>query len=232
MARKEEFFPVDTMGGRIQQLRDNKGYGRAYFHTLLFPTVDLNDNSRQKTVHNWESGKTYPDYDTLRKICVVLNCDANYLLTMQDTPRKETTDISSATGLSNNAADILCSTKSDPYYSALISGIIESKHFPALLENLESAAKCKESAHVKFVNEYADIMQELIHGLEKMSDTDLIAEYEPNSHLYLNDSSFDKTLSVLSEFAPNMTALNRNDAVKFYLQEAQHSFRQAAEDAI
>lgn len=172
--------------------------------------------------------------DTLIKLCKHFNVSADWLLGLSQTRSVDENIqcVCATTGLSNNAVDILCSIKSDPYYSMIISGIIESKHFPALLENLESALKCRESTHVKFVNEYADMIQELARSLEKISGTDLIAEYEPNIQLLLNDSVFDKTLSDLSELAPNMTALNRNDAVKFYLQEAQHSFRQAAEDAI
>lgn len=221
-------YNLFSIGKRIRAERKSAGFKSASnFAERL--------NIGRSQMEQIEQGKRLPDLDTLTKMAEIFNCEIGYLLCEQGYEECKTrlkTDIQKETGLSNNAVDILCSIKSDPYYSMIISGIIESKHFPALLENLESAVKCKESAHVKFVNQYANVMQELVHNLEKMSGKELIAEYEPNSHLYLDDSSFDKTLSVLSEFAPNMTALNRNDAVKFYLQEAQHSFRQAAEDAI
>lgn len=232
MAREEMVFPIQTTGGRIQNLRKEKGYDRATFHALIYPNDSLSNDSRQKTVHNWESGKTSPDYETLRKMCSLLDCDSDYLLCMQETPRKATIDIQNATGLSASAADILRSMQSSAHRAAILSGLIESSHFSELLESLESAIKCKEPACIKFVNEYANSMQALIRNFEKASGTSIIDEYTPNTMLRLKDSSFDETMSFLSEVAPNLTALSRNDAVKFFLQEAQHSFRQAAEDAI
>lgn len=38
--------------------------------------------------------------------------------------------------------------------------------------------------------------------------------------------------STLSVLAPNMTAISREDAIKLHLQEAQYSFRRAAEEVI
>ena len=88
MAREERIFPIETMGGRLQSLRKSKGYDRVVFHALVCPDVPLEKDSRQKTVHNWESGKTSPDYDTLKKMCRILDCDTDYLLCMQESPRK------------------------------------------------------------------------------------------------------------------------------------------------
>lgn len=232
MAREERIFPIETMGGRLQSLRKSKGYGRVAFHTLVCPDVPLEKDSRQKTVHNWESGKTSPDYDTLKRMCRILDCDTDYLLCMQESPRKETADISSATGLSEKAADYLRALKNEPYKIEILNGLILSEHFPAMLEQLEAAVECKEPVRVKFVKNAADDVQKVISGIEALSGQKITESYVPNCELTLDSKQFDKALSTLSVLAPNMTAISREDAIKLHLQEAQYSFRRAAEEVI
>ena len=232
MAREERIFPIETMGGRLQSLRKSKGYDRVVFHALVCPDVPLEKDSRQKTVHNWESGKTSPDYDTLKKMCRILDCDTDYLLCMQESPRKETADISSATGLSEKAADYLRTLKNEPYKTEILNGLILSEHFSAMMEQLEAAVECREPAHAKFVKEYADDVQKIINELETLSGQEITESYIPNRELTLDSKRFDEALSTLSVLAPNMTAISREDAIKPHLQEAQYSFRRAAEEVI
>lgn len=111
MAREERIFPIETMGGRLQSLRKSKGYDRVVFHALVCPDVPLEKDSRQKTVHNWESGKTSPDYDTLKK-CAAFRLRSQIIcFVCRNLQERKSADISSATGLSEKAADYLRTLK-------------------------------------------------------------------------------------------------------------------------
>lgn len=55
----------------------------------------------------------YPRVEEILKMCEVLECDSDYLLGLQPHPRKETTDICSATGLSPAAVASLKVRKQD-----------------------------------------------------------------------------------------------------------------------
>lgn len=55
----------------------------------------------------------YPRVEEILKMCEVLECDSDYLLGLQPHPRKETTDICSATGLSPAAVAALKARKQD-----------------------------------------------------------------------------------------------------------------------
>lgn len=151
---------------------------------------------------------------------------------MQESPRKETADISSATGLSEKAADYLRTLKNEPYKTEILNGLILSEHFSAMMEQLEAAVECREPAHAKFVKEYADDVQKIINELETLSGQEITESYIPNRELTLDSKRFDEALSTLSVLAPNMTAISREDAIKLHLQEAQYSFRRAAEEVI
>ena len=101
-----------------------------------------------------------------------------------------------------------------------------------MMEHLEAAVECREPAHAKFVKEYADDVQKIINELETLSGQEITESYIPNRELTLDSKRFDEALSTLSVLAPNMTAISREDAIKLHLQEAQYSFRRAAEEVI
>ena len=63
-----------------------------------------------ETFKNYISPKkasSWPTIDVWFDMCSALNCDSDYLLDIQPHPRKETTDICSATGLSPTAIEAL-----------------------------------------------------------------------------------------------------------------------------
>lgn len=95
------------------------------FGTILKEAIKIKGITQEKfadkvgisrtTVVKYISPKynNYPRVEEILKMCEVLECDSDYLLGLQPHPRKETTDICSATGLSPAAVAALKARKQD-----------------------------------------------------------------------------------------------------------------------
>lgn len=136
MAKTEKLFPLSTTGGRIQHLRREKGIRRNEFYDLVYKDGSANDiNAKNKTVLNWESGNSQSfTSDVLKRMCEILNCDADYLLCIQDQPRKEYTHITKMTGLSYKAVERMTNNSDIP---PVLSSMLET----GLIYTILSAAK-------------------------------------------------------------------------------------------
>lgn len=70
MSKKEKIFPINTVGGRIQKMRHEMNLSRCELYDSVYKNETselLNSSSKEKTVYNWESGKTELNYATLFK---------------------------------------------------------------------------------------------------------------------------------------------------------------------
>lgn len=108
MSKREMIFPLNTFGGRMQDLRKNRlNISRPEFYDLIFPNGNVATESKSRTVKNWESGNCEPDIKTIKKICTVLKCSSDYLLGLDNCTTKDTQFIHDKTGLSDKAIKIL-----------------------------------------------------------------------------------------------------------------------------
>lgn len=74
------------LGKIIKENRILKGYSQQELGKLL--------NFSQDTVSLWELGKSYPDYETLRKICVLFNLSGDEILQIEtDNEKKEVENV-------------------------------------------------------------------------------------------------------------------------------------------
>lgn len=91
----------DTFGAILKREIKSKGFTQEIFAEEI--------GVGHATLKKYLSPKynRYPNVELLLKICAVLECDSDYLLGLQPHPRKETTDICSATGLSPAAIEAL-----------------------------------------------------------------------------------------------------------------------------
>lgn len=113
MGKTERMFPLNTMGGRIQNRRINVlKKTRPEFYDLVRPGEKIGNDSKSRTIKNWESGETIPDIDTIKKICNILDCSSDYLLGLDECTSKDTQFIQDKTGLSEKAINSLAYTKS------------------------------------------------------------------------------------------------------------------------
>ena len=68
MSKKEIIFPLNTFGGRMQDLRKNRlNISRPEFYDLIFPNGNVATESKSRTVKNWESGNCEPDIKTIHR---------------------------------------------------------------------------------------------------------------------------------------------------------------------
>lgn len=108
MSKTERLFPLNTLGGRIQNRRINiLKKTRPEFYDLVRPGEKIGNDSKSRTIKNWESGDTIPDMDTIKKICFVLHCSSDYLLGLDECTSKDIQFIHDKTGLSEKAIDSL-----------------------------------------------------------------------------------------------------------------------------
>lgn len=106
MAKKERIFPLNTFGGRIQDLRKNRlKISRPEFYDLIYSNENVANESKSRTVKNWESGDCEPDLKTIKKICVVLKCSSDYLLGLDSCTTKDKQFIHDYTGLSEETIE-------------------------------------------------------------------------------------------------------------------------------
>lgn len=142
MPKKEKIFPLNTFGGRMQDLRKNRlNISRPEFYDLIFPNGNVATESKSRTVKNWESGDCEPDIKTIKKICIVLKCSSDYLLGLDNCTTKDTQFIHDKTGLSEKAIGRITSKngntpKQDFLNSFILSEeYIEIEHSMSWIEN-------------------------------------------------------------------------------------------------
>ena len=64
------------LGKIIKENRKLKGYSQEQLGKIL--------NFSQDNISLWELGKSYPDYKTLRKLCILLNISGDEILQIDD----------------------------------------------------------------------------------------------------------------------------------------------------
>lgn len=116
MPKQEKNFPLSTVGGRIQERRHALGISRSELYDKVYQSGKScagSDSSKEKTVYNWESEKTQLDYETIRKMCEVLDCSSDYLLGLNECKSKNNQFIYDKTGLSEINTERLANWKSN-----------------------------------------------------------------------------------------------------------------------
>lgn len=121
----------DTFGAILKREIKSKGYTQEIFAEKI--------GIGHATLKKYLSPKynRYPNVELLLTICAVLECDSDYLLGLQPHPRKETTDICSATGLSPAAVASLKARKhdQDDDFANELPGTLELKALNCILEH-------------------------------------------------------------------------------------------------
>ena len=97
------------IGGRIRDRRKELGIRSCSELAVLLWGSDPNPDSKRKLMENIEKGRRKISVEELVTLSDILDCDVDYLLCCSDCtlPRRETTDIVRATGLSAKAIEKL-----------------------------------------------------------------------------------------------------------------------------
>ena len=76
---------MKNFGNRIKEIRIDKNLTQAQLGKIL--------NVRNTTISAWEQDIAEPPYETLKKICIIFDVTADYLLGLEDEDgHKETAD--------------------------------------------------------------------------------------------------------------------------------------------
>lgn len=111
MGKKEKIFPINTIGGRIYELRNGLGFntpsGRVDFYNFLYDNVEIDDSSKSKNVYNWECSEDSIPIPVLKKICEKCHCSSDYLIGIEKEVNHDLHFICNYTGLSEDAVNTL-----------------------------------------------------------------------------------------------------------------------------
>lgn len=146
MPKKEKIFPLNTFGGRMQDLRKNRlNISRPEFYDLIFPNGNVATESKSRTVKNWESGDCEPDIKTIEKICIVLKCSSDYLLGLDNCTTKGTQFIHDYTALSEVTINKLNSRIPFEWVSSILDKLISTNTFEYVLFHIFKYINCLTS---------------------------------------------------------------------------------------
>lgn len=146
-------------GKRIKELRKKAGY------KTIEKFADELGYSRQ-TVAKWESGNAMPTLDQLCDIVSLLECDIGYLLCLYDTRYFEHADVCKATGLSEEAVNVLIENKnmvhSDFVSRYIVEGIGISEAIQRLKESHENSTERRKYLEFDVTDSFLDLVKEYI----------------------------------------------------------------------
>lgn len=203
MSKTERVFPLNTLGGKIQNRRINiLNKTRPEFYDLVRPGEKIGNDSKSRTIKNWESGETIPDIDTIKKICKVLDCSSDYLLGLNDCTSKDNQFIHDKTGLSEKAINRISTPKGNLFLDTLITSneFYEIDTYFSQLETVinhfnscyKSLKQCEEKAQSieKGTTEYQEndeLYFSLMHSAQRW-------DAEQTSNIYMMGILFGKLL--------------------------------------
>lgn len=124
MPKQEKFFPLSTVGGRIQERRHALKLTRSELYDKVYKSGKSaagSDSSKEKTVYNWESETTQLDYENIKRMCEVLKCSSDYLLGLETCTNRDNEFIHKKTGLSEEAIKRIVTSKGNLFLDTLIT---------------------------------------------------------------------------------------------------------------
>lgn len=182
MSKKEKVFPLNTFGGRIQDLRKNKlEISRPEFYDLIYPNGNVANESKSRTVKNWESGECEPDLETIKKLCIALKCSSDYLLGLDNCTTKDTQFIHDKTGLSEKAIGRITSKNGSTPKQDFLNSFILSEEY---IEIEHSMSWIKNNCHN--IKVYHPVFENIKVAIEKAEDQEEFYRLDDKLQEYAN----------------------------------------------
>lgn len=176
MGKKEKVFPISTIGGRIQNRRHELKMSRSDLYDCVYSGGKAgSDNSKDRTVLNWESNKTELNYDTLPAMCHALNCSADYLLGLDECVNKTTQFIHEYTGLSEKSVEALHHDTTYLYGKEDITVIDYFLRNSSFNLHLIREIKACYNAYMQYMNE-SKMLNQQEKEIDKLTNGDIHAE--------------------------------------------------------
>lgn len=213
MSKKEKIFPLNTFGGRMQDLRKNRlNISRPEFYDLIFSNGNVATESKSRTVKNWESGDCEPDIKTMEKICIVLKCSSDYLLGLDNCTTKDTQFIHDKTGLSEKVIRILHKMKSSSFGRRLLASL------EILILDVEKFSGGKY--YKRFLELFSDYLQfsgdDKIYSFSKDGE---IKEEKPTYDEYGNKKFNKDRVTITSDRLKYMFIMEMTDTLEYFKKE-------------
>lgn len=147
MGKREIIFPLDTMGGRIQNERLKKKLSRVMLYKLIKTDKDPDQQdpkSLERTIKNWESGDSCPSVKELERMCKLFGVSSDYLIGGISERTYENHEICEKTQLSEKAL-IRLEENDFGILPLAISYLLESDEICKALQELISASEVRSN---------------------------------------------------------------------------------------
>ena len=114
-------YDFEKIAQRIKAVRIDKNITQAY--------VAKKCNVSRSTVIKWEKGESFPELNSMLKLCNLYDCELGYLLCESgyENGKRETTDICKATGLSQEAVETLVEHETTVHEQPLLAGLVSKE---------------------------------------------------------------------------------------------------------
>lgn len=195
----------------------------------------------KKTVIAWEKGGDIT-VSNIVSLCNALSCDLGYFFGEYEEDTKYIKKIKEITGLSDNAIDFFIGNKMADEelrqeYCKIINAILENLSFQESLDWIKRAIETKDARGIKIAKNLKECS---IKGIS-LEDTTENVNYHKNlakkiklcSELMnvenLDYKKIQDDIIFLSEFAPDITVLSREETAELHLQKAEKLFREVIE---
>ena len=114
-------YDFEKIAQRIKVVRIDKNITQA--------CVAKKCNVSRSTVIKWEKGESFPELNSMLKLCNLYDCELGYLLCESgyENGKRETTDICKATGLSQEAVETLVEHEKTVHEQPLLAGLVSKE---------------------------------------------------------------------------------------------------------
>ena len=165
------------IGDRIKSLREAAGFTQEQLASKMDALERKEKLTKQNTISSWENGKTLPPLGRLIALSVVFNCDISYLLCDYDERKRDISDISNLTGLSEKAVNFIVDLGKEPDSRGKISAL----DYLLTCDNMEGVL----SALIKYL-ETEDLLQNLLN-LKREKQAEMIRAGVYKTNLFLEN---------------------------------------------
>ncbi len=193
---------------------------------LKFSREKLADNMKNygngvdfQTIKSWEYGKTKPSFDNIPTLCLALECDTDYLFGNSSTPRKETQDAMSITGLSEKTVDVLRGLHKDIAEYEIYKSQIAERDGIAYIWNGETSSDILLGKYKKYA---VELLNELISSTSLLPIALQFHEWKSAAQNVLN--IFNSDIDVHTKNKTLTPAENDTQVKKYILSQSFEDF--------
>lgn len=179
---------------KVKYLEDSEKYSYCKNQEIFAEKMNID----RRTLSSWQNSSTYPTIEQLLTICELLECDADYLLGMNDEPLKTEREISEKTGISQK---VLANVGYDEKLLKALNYFFDTEEMFSVIQKIHKNC-LSEYKTEDFLNGFSDKLLGKIEAIHHKFDWEILPteKTEDKYAEYLKKGiPYDKVKSTLDE---------------------------------